>query len=231
MNNDTRTKVIAGAGASIIIASIGMGGWSVHQSHKIDDLQDQLYLKQQSEQRASDYYESMLNVKTIQSKFNTMQEYAVQKNNVVSKNHTYYYTTHGSWGIKKEAKLVGRGQMRYDIVVNLRNAEVTPMNDGKTIKVKINKPYIDESNIGMVNNSLIMDSVEYNFWANKKDTAEAQKLFIESFEDSGRKDILALYETREKHAYINKIAKAEIQALIQNLNLNGNATVIVEIAD
>ncbi len=231
MKNDIRTMAVAGTGAGLIIASIGLGGWSIHQSHKIGDLQDELYLKQQSEQRATDFYESTLNVKTIQSKFNTMQEYAVQKNNVVSKNHTYYYTTYGSFGIKKEAKLVGRGQMRYDIVVNLRNAEVTPMNDGKTIKVKINKPYIDESNIGMVNNSLIMDSVEYNFWANKQDTAEAQKLFIESFEDSGKKDILALYETKEKHAYINKIAKAEIQALIQNLNLSGNATVIVEIAD
>ena len=231
MREDIQTKVIAGTGAGLLIASLGLGGWSVHQSHKIDNLKDELYLKQQSEQRASDYYESVLNVKTIQSKFNTMQEYAVQKNNVINKQHTYYYKTDGVLGVKKEAKLVGRGQMRYDVVVNLRNAEVTSMNDGKTIKVKINKPYIDESNIGMVNNSLIMDSVEYNFWANKQDTAEAQKLFIESFEDSGKKDILALYATKEKHAYINNIAKAEVKALIQNLNLNGNVTVIVEIAD
>ena len=231
MREDIQTKVIAGTGAGLLIASLGLGGWSVHQSHKIDNLKDELYLKQQSEQRASDYYESVLNVKTIQSKFNTMQEYAVQKNNVINKQHTYYYKTDGVLGVKKEAKLVGRGQMRYDVVVNLRNAEVTSMNDGKTIKVKINKPYIDESNIGMVNNSLIMDSVEYNFWANKQDTAEAQKLFIESFEDSGKKDILALYATKEKHAYINNIAKAEVKALIQNLNLNGNVTVIIEIAD
>ena len=231
MREDIQTKVIAGTGAGLLIASLGLGGWSVHQSHKIDNLKDELYLKQQSEQRASDHYESVLNVKTIQSKFNTMQEYAVQKNNVISKQHTYYYKADGMLGVKKEAKLVGRGQMRYDIVVNLRNAEVIPMNDGKTIKVKINKPYIDESNIGIVNNSLIMDSVEYNFWANKQDTAEAQKLFIESFEDSGKKDILALYETKEKHAYINKIAKDEVKALIQGLNLNGNVTVIVEIAD
>lgn len=231
MREDIQTKVIAGTGAGLLIASLGLGGWSVHQSHKIDNLKDELYLKQQSEQRASDYYESVLNVKTIQSKFNTMQEYAVQKNNVINKQHTYYYKSDGVLGVKKEAKLVGRGQMRYDVVVNLRNAEVTSMNDGKTIKVKINKPYIDESNIGMVNNSLIMDSVEYNFWANKQDTAEAQKLFIESFEDSGKKDILALYATKEKHAYMNNIAKAEVKALIQNLNLNGNVTVIVEIAD
>ena len=231
MREDIQTKVIAGTGAGLLIASLGLGGWSVHQSHKIDNLKDELYLKQQNEQRASDHYESILNVKTIQSKFNTMQEYAVQKNNVVNKQHTYYYNSDGKLGIKKQAKLVGRGQMRYDIVVNLRNAEVIPSDNGKTIKIKIDKPYVDETNIGMVNNSLIMDSVDYNFWANKQDTAEAQKLFMESFEDSGKKDILALYATKEKHAYINNIAKAEIKALIQNLNLNGNVTVIVEIAD
>ena len=231
MRDDIQAKVAVGTGAGLLIASIGLGGWSVHQSHKIDNLKDELYLKQQNEQRASDHYESILNVKTIQSKFNTMQEYAIQKNNVISKQHTYYYTADGSFGLKKEAKLVGRGQMRYDIVVNLRNAEVIPSNDGKTIKVKIGKPYIDESNIGMVNNSLIMDNVQYNFWANKQDTAEAQKLFMESFEESGKKDILSLYQTKEKHAYINKIAKDEIKALIQNLNLNGDVTVIVEIAD
>ena len=231
MREDVQAKVVVGTGAGLLIASMGLGGWSIHQSHKIDNLKDELYLKQQSEQRASDYYESVLNVKTIQSKFNTMQEYAVQKNNVISKQHTYYYNADGKLGLKKEARLVGRGQMRYDIVVNLRNAEVIPMNDGKTIKVKIGKPYIDESNIGMVNNSLIMDSVQYNFWASKQDTAEAQKLFIESFEDSGRKDILALYETKEKHAYINNVAKSEVKALIQNLNLNGNVTVIVEITE
>lgn len=231
MREDIQTKVIAGTGAGLLIASMGLGGWSIHQSHKIDDLKDELYLKQQNEQRASDHYESILNVKTIQSKFNTMQEYAVQKNNVVNKQHTYYYSSDGKLGVKKQAKLVGRGQMRYDIVVNLRNAEVIPSDNGKIIKIKIDKPYVDETNIGMVNNSLIMDSVDYNFWANKQDTAEAQKLFIESFEESGKKDILALYATKEKHAYINNIAKAEVKALIQNLNLNGNVTVIVEIAD
>ena len=231
MRDDFKTKAIAGTGASLIIASMGLGGWSIHQSHKIDDLKDELYLKQQNEQRASDHYESILNVKTIQSKFNTMQEYAVQKNNVVNKQHTYYYSSDGKLGVKKQAKLVGRGQMRYDIVVNLRNAEVIPSDNGKIIKIKIDKPYVDETNIGMVNNSLIMDSVDYNFWANKQDTAEAQKLFIESFEESGKKDILALYATKEKHAYINNVAKAEVKALIQNLNLNGNVTVIVEIAD
>ena len=231
MREDMKGKIVIGAGASLVIASLGLGGWSVHQSHKIDGLKDQLYLKQQNEQRTSDHYESVLNVKTIQSKFNTLQEYAVQKNNVVIKNHTYYYTTYGNFGVKKEVELIGRGQMRYDVVVNLRNARIIPMNNGNTIRIDIPKPYIDESNIGMVNNSLIMDSVKTNFWANKQDSAESQKLFMESFEESGKKDILALYQTKDKQEEIKKAAKAEVEALIQTLNLNGNVAIIVNIAD
>ena len=37
MKDDFKTKAIAGTGASLIIASMGLGGWSKHQSHKIDD--------------------------------------------------------------------------------------------------------------------------------------------------------------------------------------------------
>lgn len=222
-------KMIATTTLGLLIIAIGLGGYAKYQSGKIEALEDQLYLKKQNEQRASDYYESTLNVKTIQAKFNTLQEYAVQKNNVISKNHTYHYTTYGNFGIKKEVTLSGHGMMRYDINVNLRNAIITPINNGKTIKVQIEKPYIDEINIGMVNNSLIMDNENYNFWAGKQDSANAQKLFIESFEDSGKNDILDLYSTKDKQDYINKVAKSEVQALIQTLHLNGNVAVIVEI--
>ena len=40
MREDIQTKVIAGTGAGLLIASLGLGGWSVHQSHKIDNLKD-----------------------------------------------------------------------------------------------------------------------------------------------------------------------------------------------
>ena len=83
--------------------------------------------------------------------------------------------------------------MRYDVVVNLRNAIITQENGGKTIKIEIEKPYVDETNVSIMNNSIVMDKEEYNFWANKTDSAQAQKLFMESFEDSGKKDIIDLF--------------------------------------
>ena len=48
-------------GALIILSSMFM----VNQNRKIDKLEEELYLKQQNEQRASDHYESLLNIKTI----------------------------------------------------------------------------------------------------------------------------------------------------------------------
>ena len=119
--------------------------------------------------------------------------------------------------------------MRYDINIKLSSAIITSMNNGKTIKIEIEKPYVDETNIGMVNNSLVMDEVKYNFWAGKQDTAQAQKLFMESFEDAGKEDILELYSTNDKQFYIEKVAKSEIEALIKTLNLQGNTTVIIDI--
>lgn len=227
--NKTCRTIILSTTTGLLILALALGGFASYQSNKINDLKDQLYLKQQNEQRTSDHYESIINVKTIQAKFNTLQEYAVQKNNIINKNHTYYYTANGIIGLDKKATLVGHGMMRYDIVVNLRDAIITQTDGGKTIKVEIEKPYVDETNVSMVNNSLVMDREEYNFWANKNDSSVAQKLFMESFEDSGRKDIVDLYKTKEKQNYINKVAISEIQALIQTLHLNGNVAVQVEI--
>lgn len=227
-NNKYYIKIIMYSTLGLLIIATALGGVAKYQSNKISDLEEQLYLKKQSEQRASDFYESTVNVKTIQSKFNTLQEYSIQKDNVISKDHTYYYSSDGNLGVKKHAKLVGHGMMRYDINVKLSSAIITSMNNGKTIKIQIEKPYVDEENIGMVNNSLVMNKMEYNFWANKKDTANAQKLFIESFEDAGKDDIIELYNTKDKQAYIEKVAKSEIEALIKTLSIK-NATVIVEI--
>ena len=70
-------KWIAGTliGLMVITSALMMK----YKTNKIEQLEDQLYIKQQNEQMATDYYESVLNEKTIQSKFNTLQEYPVLK--------------------------------------------------------------------------------------------------------------------------------------------------------
>ena len=86
------------AGLLIIMAALVLKC----QDNKINRLEDELYLKKQNEQRATDFYESTINIKTIQSKFNTLQEYAIMKDCAVSMNHTYHYTSDSVLGLKKQ---------------------------------------------------------------------------------------------------------------------------------
>lgn len=198
-----------------------------YQSNKIDELQDQLYLKHQSEQKASDYYESTLNIRTIQSEFNTMKEYPVQKSNTIYMNHKYQYTDEGAFGMKHKITLVGDAQVQYDVVVRFDTATVTS-NNGKDITIKIDEPYVDQESVKMAENTLIMRDEDYGFWSNRKDGAQAQKLFMESFIDSGRANVLKLYDSKNKQKEINQIAKDEVHALIKTLNIVGDCNITVE---
>lgn len=201
-----------------------------YQDHKINELEDQLYLKHQNEQKASDYYESTLNIKTIQTKFNTMKEYPVLKDNKIFMNHKYIYTNEGAFGMKHKITLVGDAQVQYDIVIRFDTAVISS-NNGKDIRIKIAEPYVDTESIKIADNSLIMRNEDFNFWSGKKDGTQAQKLFMESFIDSGRNNVLKLYDSKEKQKEINQIAKDEIHALIRTLDLVGNTNVIIEIVE
>jgi hypothetical protein len=88
--NSAYIKLLIGTTiGTLIIASAIMVNF---QNRKINKLEDELYLKQQNEQRTSDYYQSILNEKTIQTKFNTLQEYPILKDCTVQMEHTYEYS-------------------------------------------------------------------------------------------------------------------------------------------
>ena len=227
MDNKDKAKIIlAGTAGTLVISSAVI--FNV-QEKKIDSLKQELYLKQQNEQRATDFYESTLNIKTIQSEFNTMREYSVHKNCKINMNHRYNYSSDGMLGLKHKIMLAGNGQLKYDINVRFDTAIISS-SDGKNIKIQIDKPYVDEDSIKLVENTLVMKEQDYNIWSNKYDGSQAQKFFMDSFVESGRNNILDLYKTREKQNYINKVAIAEVQALIRTFNLN-NCNVVVEILE
>ena len=225
-NKDKAKIVIAGTVGTLVVSSAVI--FNI-QEGKIEALKEELYLKQQNEQRATDFYESTLNIKTIQSEFNTMREYSIQKNCKINMNHKYHYTADGMLGLKHEIVLAGNGQLKYDINVRFDTAIVSSP-DGKNIKIQIDKPYIDEDSIKLVENTLVMKEQNYNLWSNKYDGVQAQKFYMDSFVESGRNNILDLYKTREKQNYINKVAIAEVQALVRTFNLN-NCNVVVEILE
>jgi hypothetical protein len=210
---------------TLIIASAIMVNF---QNRKIDKLEDELYLKQQNEQRASDYYQSILNEKTIQTKFNTLQEYSILKDCTVQMDHTYEYSKDGVCGVKKHMSLHGHGDLQYNAVVNFSTATVTSINNGRDIIIRVDAPYIDLNSIKLVPNTLVMDKTQGNLFTNKRDGAEAQKLYMDSFVQSGTNKIIETYGTFAKQEYLNRAAKTEIHNLVRALNLN-NCNIIVEI--
>ena len=212
-------------GALIILSSMFM----INQNRKIDKLEEELYLKQQSEQRASDHYESILNIKTIENKFNALHEYDVLKDCTIDMDHTYSYTAEGRMGIKKHVEMAGHGKLQYSVVVNLSSAIITSNNNGKDITIQIEAPYVDQPSIKLMQNSLIIQNTDYSFFANKSDGAQAQKLFTDSFVDSGVNKIIEMYSTQAKQNYVEKAAISEVHALVRALNLNGNVNIHVEI--
>ena len=199
------------------------------QTAKIDKLEDELYLKQQNEQKASDSYISILNEKTIQTKLNTLHEYPILKDCVVGMDHTYNYTSEGRMGIKKHITLTGHGQLQYSAMVNFSTANLISSNNGRDFTIEIEAPYIDMNSIKLVQNTLVMNNGDYSFFANKKDGTQAQKLYMDSFVDSGINKITEEYDTKAKQNYLEKIAKSEVHNLVRALNLEGNVNIYVKI--
>lgn len=225
--NAAYIKLLIGSAIGVLIIASAM--LFHHQNNKIGQLQDELYLKQQNEQRASDYYESILNVKTIEDRFNSLHEYAVLKDNTIDMKHTYDYTAEGRIGIKKHAEIAGYGKLQYSAVVNLSSAIITSNNNGKDITVQIEAPYIDMNSVKLKQNSLVINDRDFSFFCNKTDGAEAQKLYMDSFVDSGIKKLTELYGQKDKQNQLDRIAISEVHSLVRALNLNGNVNIHVEI--
>ena len=225
MNNKDIAKVaVAATVGTVIIAETVMVNSLIKHNHK---LEDDLYLKQQNEMKATDHYQSTLNIKTLQTKFNSLHEYPVLKDNEISMDHQYNYTEYGALGVQRKIELNGSATVQYDVVVRFDTAIVTAI-DHNHILVQIQQPYLDEASVHMKNNSLIMKNQDFNFWANKKDGTQAQKLYMESFNDSAVKKVKELYKEQNKQLYANKAAISEVHALVRTLNLSG-CTVSVEI--
>ena len=215
MKNNPYFKLIVSTvlGAFILISSCIMMG----QQHKINTLEDNLYIKHQTEERATDFYSSTLNLKTIRTEFNELQDYTVLKG-TINQDHTYDYSADAILGLKKEITIKGYGKVQYNIDVRLSDAIIT--SEGKNILIQIKQPEVDNESIALKRDSLVIKDTDANFIANKEDGMTAQKFFIESFVDAGVKNVNDLYKTEKQRKYINEVAKAEVEKLIQTLNLN-----------
>ena len=200
------------------------------QQQRIDTLQYDLQVKQQTEQRASDYSETVLDIKTIENKFNELQEYPILKDSTIYMDHTYHYTDTGKFGFESVIELKGRGQCSYNSYVSFKDAIIKSSNNGRHINIQIKHPYIDSNSVKKVPGSLVMIQEDTNFWSTKTNAFEAQQCFEDEFVFKGRGYISDLYSTKNKQAELDKAAQEQVEILIKTLNLHCTS-VSVDIVD
>ena len=209
-------KVILGTSLGLVII---MACMLLSNNNKIKQLEDDLYLKQQVEERATDETTSIINLKTVRENLNEIKSYSVLKNSRVTQTHTYKYEEDAWLGLKKKSTLIGRADLIYSYDVHFDNATVT-QDDKGNITVTIDSPTLDIDSVHMERDTLILEEKDYNIWCSEKDGEKVMRYYIESFTDRGIKNIEDMYSTAEKKVILNKIAKEEVMKLIQTFNLN-----------
>ena len=223
-NNGFVTKVILGTSLGLILI---MASMLLYNNNKIKTLEEDLYLKQIVEERATDETTSIINLKTVKENLNEIKSYSVFKNSRVTQTHTYKYEEDAWLGLKRKAELVGRADLIYNYDVHFDNAIVTQDEKGN-ITITIDSPTLDIDSVHMERDTLILEEKDYNIWCSEKDGEKVMRYYIESFTDRGIKNIEEMYNTTEKRATLNKIAKEEITKLVQTFNLN-NCSITVKI--
>lgn len=224
-NGDFAIKVILGTSLGLILI---MASMLLYNNNKIKQLEDDLYLKQQVEERENDYSISLLNKKTIQENFNKTKSYSILKNSKVSQTTTYQYEEEAWLGFKKRATLKGTANLVFNYDVSLSDATIEILNNGKTLKVIISEPFLDEESVHMDKDSLIIHEDNYNILCGEYEGQQTMKYFNDTFVNNGIDNIKELYNNVSKRQEINKIAIGEIRALIETFNIN-DCTIIVEI--
>ena len=223
-NNGFVVKVILGTSLGLVII---MACMLLSNNNKIKTLEEDLYLKQIVEERATDETTSIINLKTVKENLNEIKSYSVLKNSRVTQTHTYKYEEDAWLGLKRKAELVGRADLIYSYDVHFDNATVTQDEKGN-ITITIDSPTLDIDSVHMERDTLILEEKDYNIWCSEKDGEKVMRYYIESFTDRGIKNIEEMYNTTEKRVVLNKIAKEEVMKLVQTFNLN-NCSVTVKI--
>ena len=120
----------------------------------------------------------------------------------------------------------------FQIENNIKDSSIPIeiLNNGKTLKITISEPFLDEESVHMDKDSLIIHEDNYNILCGEYDGQQTMKYFNDTFVNNGINNIKELYNNVNKRQEINKIAKGEIKALIETFNVN-DCTIIVEIGE
>lgn len=206
-------------GLLIFTSTLGMMVGCKHQQDKINDLQNQLILKQDIDHKTQGNYSTLMDVKTIQNKFNELNSYKVFDGSMVLK-HKYEYQRDSFLGFKSKGVLVANAKAYYEFDVNLKDAIVTFSNN--TINIELPRVKLNKDSVHMINNTFkeVKKESKNNFLMNDKDGEKLMRYFIESFNTSAVDKIEEYYDKGVMRDKLEDYAKKEVKGLIDSLGLN-----------
>ena len=221
---NTYKKLIIGTTVGLLIIASCL---FTYQSKKINQLEHDLQVKVQSDERQSAHSYSILNVKTIEEKFNELGTYSVLKNSKVSMTHTYEYSEDAWLGLKRKAVLKGTGNLVYDYDVLLNSADIQSDVENNTITILLDAPYLDEESVHIEKDSLILDS-DYNWLCGSEEGDKVRGYFSDNFIEDGIASLNEHYSTENNRNKLNQNAISQVKKLVETLNLH-DCTVVVKI--
>lgn len=213
IGKNIRDKVVA----FVLIGLAVVGGIMgfVHQQNKINDLQYQLNLKQQVEERANDYTYTTIDTNSIETEFNKLCDYKIF-NSKINIHHKYYYNRDFILGLKKQGVLVGTCDVYYEYFVRLSDAEFDVENN--KLIITLPSPQLDKLSIHRIKNTLLFtEESKNNIFMNDKDGIELEKSFEDSLDEVAVENINEYYQLSDKQEELKSYAKQEIKNLLSTL--------------
>lgn len=220
IGKNIRDKVVA----FVLIGLAVVGGIMgfVHQQNKINDLQYQLNIKRQVEERASDYTISSYDTKNIEFKFNEIKEYKVMSS-TISMKHKYLYEDEAFLGFHRKATLTANANIYFQYNVSLATADIKETND--EITITLSKAYLDKDTVHIVPNTFVRieDECSHNILSNYEQGRKVQQYWTESAIDNSYKHIEEYFDDSCK---VEAYTKEQVKELVQTLT---NKNVVVNI--
>lgn len=208
--------------SSLLIFVTILTGYT-HQNRKIKDLEEELYFKDKIEERAGDSITTKYDKDSIQTKFNSIQEYKIFSS-TISVKHKYELTEESILGFHKKATLVGNANVYFQYNVSLAEANISETEDKITIELK--SIYLDRDTVNIVPNTFIRldDECSKNLLANYKSGEKImdywnQSLVEKSYEyiEENYNDSVKIraYATKEVKDLVNTITDKKVEVIFK----------------
>lgn len=219
LNKRIDKKLIRNIVIGLVVFTITLGGLTLgFNRNKIENLENQLEMKQDIDNRNGGYSKTLIDTKTIENEFNKLNNYKIFEGKINMK-HTYEYNRDSLLGMKAKGKLTATSDIYYQYELSLADADVVIGEDNKTINITLPTPKINEQSVHRVNDTfrIIEDESTNNFIMNDKDGMKIQQYWEETFDKRGMEEIKDYYSMEDKQDFLNSNAKKEIKDLLNTL--------------